>query len=94
MTEHGTTAIEPTSENIRDWLQGRVAHYIDEPKDAVDAKAPLADYGLDSVYAFALCGDIEDTLGVTIEPTLIWDVENLVDLTDRILELVAEQPQR
>jgi acyl carrier protein len=89
MTEHGVTVIEPTSENIRSWLVGRVAHYLNEPPETLDPEAPLIDYGLDSVYAFALCGEIEDTLGVTIEPTLIWDVENISDLTDRILDLAT-----
>ncbi|MER7178207.1 acyl carrier protein [Streptomyces hyaluromycini] len=94
MTEHGPTVIEPTAENIATWLLERVAYYLDEPTEAIDAEAPLAHYGLDSVYALALCGDIEDTLSVSIEPTLIWDVENLVDLTGRLVELVAERPRQ
>jgi acyl carrier protein len=89
MTEFGPAGIEPTPENIRVWLVERVARYLDTPADAVDPDASLADFGLDSVYAFSLCGEIEDTLDVAVEPTLIWDVENLVDLTDRIVDLVA-----
>jgi acyl carrier protein len=91
MTEISPSVIEPTPENIRTWLIGRVAYYLDEPAETVDPDAPLADYGLDSVYAFVLCGEIEDTLGLAVEPTLIWDVENLADLTDRIVELAASE---
>ena len=89
MTEIALAAIEPTPENIRSWLIGRVADYLDEPPETIDPVAPLADYGLDSVYAFALCGEIEDTFCVAVEPTLIWDVETLVDLADRIVELAT-----
>jgi acyl carrier protein len=89
MTESQLTVIEPTPENIHSWLIGRVAHYLDASPETIDPAASLADHGLDSVYAFALCGEIEDTLSVTVEPTLIWDVENLVELTDRIIELAA-----
>ncbi|MEV4514724.1 acyl carrier protein [Dactylosporangium sp. NPDC049525] len=89
MTEQHVVAVELTPDSIRAWLVGRVAHYLDETPDAVDPHAPLADYGLDSVYAFALAGEIEDTLRVAVEPTLIWDVSSLADLTDRIVALTG-----
>ena len=94
MTEQRTTAVGPTRENVRAWLVARVAHYLDEPPEAVDAETPLARYGLDSVYAFALGGEIEEVWGVAVEPTLIWDVEDLAELADRILEAVAGSPSR
>jgi acyl carrier protein len=94
MTEQGTTAIELTRDNIRAWLVARVAHYLDEPPEAIDAETPLGRYGLDSVYAFALSGEIEEVLGVAVEPTLIWEVEDLAELTDRILEVAAGPPSR
>lgn len=89
MIEFGPDGIERTPESIRVWLVERVARYLDAPTDSVDPDANLADVGLDSVYAFSLCGEIEDTLDVAVEPTLIWEVENLMDLTDRIVDLVA-----
>jgi acyl carrier protein len=91
MTEIGPTIIEPTAESIRTWLIGRVAHYLDESAETIDPDAPLAESGLDSVYAVTLCGEVEDTLSVTVEPTLIWDVENLVELTDHIVKLVTRR---
>jgi acyl carrier protein len=89
MAEIGPTVIEPTAENIRTWLIERVAYYLDEPAETIDPGAPLAEIGVDSVYAFTLCGEVEDTLSVTVEPSLIWNVENLVDLTDHIVKLAA-----
>ena len=94
MTEIGPASIEPTPENIRTWLLERVAHYLNEPAETIDLGVPLAEYGLDSVYAFALCGEIEDAMYVTVEPTLIWDVENLADLIARIVKLTADDPAR
>ncbi|WP_294006758.1 acyl carrier protein [Streptomyces sp.] len=55
----------------------RVSYYLETPVAEIDPGVSLAEYGLESVYAFALCGDIEDTLGVTVEPTLVWDVDTV-----------------
>jgi acyl carrier protein len=82
-------------EDVRSWLLARVSHYVDQPVEAIDPESSLAHYGLDSIYAFALCGDIEDTLGVPIEPTLIWDVDTLNALHEHLMVLIggpAEDP--
>jgi len=91
MTETGPAIIELTAENVRAWLIGRVAHYLHESAEAIDPGVPLPEYGLDSVYAFTLCGEIEESLGVLVEPTLFWDVGNLVNLTNYIVELAARR---
>jgi acyl carrier protein len=91
MAETGPAIIGLTAENVQAWLVGRVARYLDEPAETVDPDAPLAGYGLDSVYAFRLCGEIENDLGVLVEPAVMWDVENLVDLADHIAGLAARQ---
>ncbi|WP_322755003.1 acyl carrier protein [Frankia sp. Cas3] len=91
MTETEATRPQPTPDDIRSWLVERVAHYIDQPAETIDPQASLAGYGLDSVYAFALCGEIEDVLDVSVEPTLVWDVANLAELTDRVIGLTAER---
>ncbi|GJF28386.1 phosphopantetheine attachment site domain protein [Kitasatospora sp. NE20-6] len=65
-------------EQIRVWLADRVGYYLQRPAEEIDHAVPLTEYGLDSVYAFALCGDIEDTLQLSVDPTLVWDV-NTVD---------------
>jgi len=62
-----------TADELRPWLIERVAEYTGRSADSIAASQPLTDFGLDSVYALALFGDIEDHLGVRMEPTLIWD---------------------
>ena len=61
------------SRDIPQWLAARVASYLNTTADEIDPDLPLAEYGLDSVYALILCGDIEDTFGLVVEPTLAWD---------------------
>jgi acyl carrier protein len=62
-----------TTIDIASWLAERVASYLDTEPDGIDRDLPLAEYGLDSVYALTLCGEIEDELNLSVEPTLAWD---------------------
>ncbi|MGW7426639.1 acyl carrier protein [Streptomyces sp. NPDC054813] len=64
-------------EETTTWLIGRVAYYVRLPAEEVAVDVSLADYGLDSVYAFSLSADIEDEFGVTADPTLLWDFETV-----------------
>ncbi|MFJ9153168.1 acyl carrier protein [Streptomyces sp. NPDC102270] len=91
MTERGMGALV-SDEDIERWLMERVSYYLETPVEEIDPGVSLAEYGLESVYAFALCGDIEDTLGVTVEPTLVWDIETVSALTVHLAGLVAALP--
>jgi acyl carrier protein len=74
----------PSASELRLWLIDRVAHYVRrEPRD-IDPDLPLTAFGLDSVYAFALCGDIEDEFRLMVEPTLVWDVPTVNGLTEHL----------
>jgi acyl carrier protein len=65
--------IDLTAEILRAWLAERVASYVELPPDQVATDVPLNEYGLDPVYAFAVCGDIKDELGVPVDPVMIRD---------------------
>ncbi|MFD7033109.1 acyl carrier protein [Streptomyces sp. NPDC059917] len=55
------------------WLTAHLAVYLDRLPESIDPTVPLAEYGMDSVCALSLCGDIEDDFGVAVEPSLAWD---------------------
>lgn len=68
-TNHSTHSPEA----IGSWLTERVASYVDRPGHTIRTDVPLGEYGLDSVAAFTVCTDIEDHLGLELEPTVLWD---------------------
>jgi acyl carrier protein len=79
MTDHSL-------EDLRAWLAARVAAYVRLPVHEIQPDVPLAEYGLDSVYALTLTGEIEDHLGLAIEPTVIWDHPTIDALTRALLQ--------
>lgn len=58
---------------ISAWLTGTIADYRQVRPEEIDPDVPLADLGLDSVYALTMCGDIEDRFGLETDPTVAWD---------------------
>lgn len=67
-----------TESDVLDWLVGRITFY--NTADEVLPTSPLAELGLDSVYVMTLCGDIEDTYGIDVDPTFFADFETVDDL--------------
>lgn len=67
------------------WLAARVAEYVRQPTEAIQLDVPLSQYGLDSVYALTLTGDIEDHLGISLDPTLMWDHPTLRKLSEALI---------
>ena len=63
------TGAEPSVEALRVWLTAKVAEYAECEPDQIRPDVSLAEYGLDSMYGLMLCGDIEDHLGLTVDPT-------------------------
>jgi acyl carrier protein len=77
-----TTGIANSRDELRAWLVERIAGYLGVSKDTLDTGTPLAEAGMDSVYALTLCGDIEDTFGLPVEPTLAWDHPTIDAITE------------
>lgn len=58
---------------LHQWTIERVAEYCRRNPTDIDPNESFTSYGMDSVYALALVGDIEDRLGHPIAATAIWD---------------------
>lgn len=82
--------INHSPETLRTWLTTRVATYAQRPVHEIQPGVPLAEYGLDSVYALTLTGDIEDHLGLAVEPTIMWDHPTIDALTNALLQALRK----
>jgi acyl carrier protein len=84
-----TAPMQHTEESLKTWLRQRVASYVRLEPEAIESGVALAEYGLDSVYALTLTGDIEDYLLLTLDPTLMWDHPTIDALTIVLLDMLA-----
>jgi len=82
----------PDPVELRAWLTDRVSEYLRLPAAEIDPTEQLAAYGLESVYALALCGDIEDHLGVLLDATIVWDHPSIEQLGDYLGRLHDQPP--
>jgi acyl carrier protein len=71
--EADANAAEFDAETTRDWLIGLLADYLEKPATVIPSDASLISMGLDSVYAVALCGALEDRFGLELDVDLVWE---------------------
>jgi acyl carrier protein len=79
---------------LRQWVVVRVAEQARLPRSEVLPDVPLAEYGLDSLYAVTLAADLEDGLGIALEPTVALEHQTIGELVDFVLgELEKERAE-
>ena len=82
-----SAAAEPpprTAEEIRDWLVDQVAAEVKIDPAAIDVEAPLSRYGLDSLAAVILAGDLEDYLGRELAPEILLAYPSIAEVAGRL----------
>lgn len=76
-----STVKKRTPEEIEEWLVNHIAQILEIEPDEIDLTIPFERYGLDSAAGITLTGDLDEWLGHTIDPSIIYDyptVESLV----------------
>jgi acyl carrier protein len=89
--QQSASAGPPDASSIQHWLLARVAYYLERDPAEIDPGASLVGYGLDSVYALTLCGDIEDEYGLEVDPTLAWDYPTVEAIVGVLAPAIARR---
>lgn len=63
--------------NLREWLINRVSNLLFVEKDKIDINEPFAAYGMDSLKAVQLSGDLEALLQKELPATLVYDYPSI-----------------
>ena len=52
----------------------------------IDPQKNITSYGLDSIDAVTILGDLEDWLDIELPSTLLWDYSNISDVSQYIVD--------
>jgi acyl carrier protein len=69
-----------TAAQIEVWLKKAIAKSLVMDEKQIDPSRPFAEFGIDSVAAVELSGDLEEWLGKKIAPTVVWDYPTITSL--------------
>ncbi|MGF1494501.1 MAG: acyl carrier protein [Microcoleaceae cyanobacterium] len=76
-------------ETIQSWLVAQIAGRLGLNPDEIDIQEDFANYGLNSIEAVNLSGDLENVLGCRLSPTILWDYPNIQALSKYLAEDIA-----
>jgi acyl carrier protein len=79
----------PTKDSITQWLVQWIAKELGLPTAEIETDKSLLNYSLSSVTAMMLVGDLEEWLGLTLPPTLVWDYPSIAAIVDFLAEQVG-----
>ncbi|MCH6258795.1 acyl carrier protein [Puniceicoccaceae bacterium K14] len=74
-----------TRANLITFLTERIAKRLDCPPEELHPDSNLIELGLQSVDAVLLSGDLEDTFGEEVEPTLLLNQHTINQVADKYL---------
>lgn len=75
-SQQSETAASPV-EAIQNWLVTQLADQLSLDASTIDVTEPLTRYGLDSIDAVTMVGDLEDWLSLELPSTLFWDYSTI-----------------
>jgi acyl carrier protein len=85
-TAAGASAQPPTEQQIQSWLIANISTVVEVDPQTIDIRKPLEYYGMDSMQAMHLSGDLEDWLGRQLSPTVVWDYPTIEVLARHLAE--------
>jgi len=87
-------ARERRREAIQEWLLSKLSEALAADRVEIDVREPLSTYGLGSIAAVTLTGDLETWLGIELSPTLFWEYPTIEGLSVYLDEQVAGGERR
>jgi len=77
---------------ITSWLISEVEELLSVEAGQVAIDRPLADYGLSSMTGMILSGNIEDWLGIQLDPAVAWEYPTIESLAAYLAGEAQTQP--
>lgn len=75
-----------TEEEVAEWLTLKLSEELAIPHYEIDEEKSFADFGLDSMSAVCIAGELEEWIGVDISATLLWDYPTIRVLSNYLVD--------
>ena len=79
-------------QELQGWIVNWLCRELKLSPSEISLQENLLTYGIDSVGAIMLVGDLEDRLKVRLPPTLLWDHPTIQSLMDHLATVLCDQP--
>ncbi len=83
-----------TAKELEKWLVSYLSKKLNKSPKQLSIKAPLANYGLDSVTGIELIEALEKQLSIEIEPTIYYDYPSIKALAEGLVKELEEYIKR
>lgn len=77
-----------TYQSILQWISIRLAELVKINVDQVDLQLPFDRYGLDSLNAVILIGELGDWLQLELDPSIVYDYPTIEQLSRYVSEQI------
>lgn len=78
-----------TREAIVKWIREYLQRSLGLGRDVVDNDAYFSDYGVDSMFAVVMTGDIREWIKKDISPTALYEYPTVNQLADHVASLAG-----
>ena len=82
--------MKPAQKEIQDWLAAKLAELLNIKSGAVDTRISFFRYGLNSIAAMSLSGELETWLGIRVSPTIAIKYPTIESLSEYLSSQVQE----
>ena len=77
-----TVATTLSNTELADWIAGWISRELKINRDQIQGDQTFVRYGMDSVHAMMMVGDLEERLARRLSPTLAWDFPTVNAMSD------------
>lgn len=75
-----------SKEKLVDWFENKLAEELGKKQNEISLSVSIEDYHLDSISLVSLSQDLEDFVGLYIEPTVFSEFETINEVIQWILD--------
>ena len=82
MKAEATPTPQPTNPDLTAWIAGWISRELKVDPAKIKGDQTFPEYGMDSVHAMMMVGDLEEHLTRRLPPTLAWDFPTVDAMAD------------